>query len=48
MKFVAHVLNLFCLEFAAWTACANAVTLLQGNLKILPLIGFALDLPILV
>ena len=35
MKIISHVLNLFCLEFAAWTVCSNVVALFQGNLKIL-------------
>ena len=35
MKTISHVLNLFCLEFAAWTVCANIVVRLQGNLKVL-------------
>jgi hypothetical protein len=40
MKTISHALNLFCLEFAAWTVCVNIAVRLQGNLKALLLVAF--------
>lgn len=40
MKAISQAVNLFCLEFAAWTVCVNVVVRLQGNLKALLLVAF--------
>ncbi|MCJ7611864.1 MAG: hypothetical protein MUP19_06330, partial [Candidatus Aminicenantes bacterium] len=40
MNGISRFLNLFCLEFAAWTVCANVIVRFQGNLKALLLVAF--------
>jgi hypothetical protein len=39
MNSLSHFLNLFCLEFAAWTVCVNIVVRFQGNLRTLLLVA---------
>ena len=39
MNGISRFLNLFCLEFAAWTVCVNVIVRFQGNLKALLLVA---------